>query len=233
MFWLLQTQRKHCPCGLQLFQSVSGPLLVKSLHAGLIFSQESGHYLALTILTPPVHKQLTLSSFSKGSLRHRSSATALPCVISQTGCLQMSGSHTLLAPFPPPRTHILCHITGDLSHELVIDLFSFKIRCRHGDGVGGFLLAGCELQLHGLAELVFMLIEVLVVVQFSVSTQIHCLEEASPPNPYGEKRKHDAWIHPHYRDADAHTVHTRPWPTPHVLLAWLQERGHVFVYPNS
>lgn len=126
-----QTQRKHCPCALQLFQSVSGPVLVKSLHAGLIFSKESGHYLALTILTPPVHKQLTLYSFSKGSLRQRSSATALPCVISQTRCLQMSGSHTLLAAFPvlckSTTYNILRNITRDLRHELIIDLFSFEI----------------------------------------------------------------------------------------------------------
>lgn len=122
-----QTQRKHCPCGLQLFQSVSGPVLVKSLHAGLIFSKESGHYLALAVLTSPVHKQLTLYSFSKGSLRHRSSATALPCVISQSRCLQMSGSHTLLAAFPvlckSTTYNILCNIARDLSPKLVIDLF--------------------------------------------------------------------------------------------------------------
>lgn len=142
-----QTQRKHGPWGLQLFQSVSGPVLVKTLHTGLIFSKESGHYLALAILTPPVHKQLTLYFFSKGSLRHRSSATALPCVISQPRCLQMSGSHRLLAMFPvlckSTTYNVLHNITRDWSHELIIDLFSFEINSLNKRSVS--LLAGCEL----------------------------------------------------------------------------------------
>lgn len=165
---VFQTQRKHCPCGPQLFQSVSGPVLVKSLHAGLIFSKESGHYLAFAILTPPVHKQLTLYSFSKGSLRHRSSATELPCVISQPRCLQMSSSHTLLAAFPvlckSTTYNILHNITRDWSHELIIDLFSFEINSLNMMPSWRrwvSLLARCELQFPSLAEHMSTLIKVL------------------------------------------------------------------------
>lgn len=44
-----------------------------------------------------------------------------------------------------------------------------------------------------------------VVVQFTVYTQIHCLEEALPLNLDGKKRKHTARINLSYRDADAGT----------------------------
>lgn len=106
----LPTQRKHCPCGPQLFQSVSGPALVKSLHAGLIFSKESGHYLALAILTPPPCTNSSLyTPFQRGACvtaprRLRSPVSFQRPAASKRAALTRRWRRFLCFSGPPPIT---------------------------------------------------------------------------------------------------------------------------------